>query len=130
VRLDDLLGGYDVAQRLGHLLGRFVEDESVRQDGVVGSLVARGNRGDQRHLEPAAVLVDGLDVEVGGPLEVGALTQHRLVRTPGIEPDVENRVVGVERVAAAGTPEPGRQQFRLASSYHASEPRSRKIAST
>src|SRR5262245_23342918 len=46
------------------------------------------------------MLVDRLDVQIRRPSET-AFAQHHIVRTGGVEPDIENIGVGLEVVAAA-----------------------------
>ena len=56
----------------------------------------------QRALEPAAVLVAALEVEVGGPRQFLAERQHGLVARAGVEPDIEDVALALELGAAAG----------------------------
>jgi len=52
-------------------------------------------------VEPAAVLVGALEVQVRGPPQALAQTQHRLVARSRVEPDVEDVALAVELAAAA-----------------------------
>ena len=45
--------------------------------------------GEQRGLEPAAVLIRTLQIQISGPTETFPLPQYALVRDPGIEPDIQ-----------------------------------------
>ena len=112
MRLDDFLGRDDVAERLRHLLRRFVEDQAMRQDARDTAPAAAS---------PTAVISDTWNqprcwstastYRSAGHARSGALAQHRLVRAAGIEPDVEDVVVLLEVVAAAAARESGWQQL-------------------
>ena len=83
----------------------------MRHDGAVRRVAEERDGGQQRRLEPAAVLVVPLEVHVGGrPAVVVARTQIRPLalaqdgemRDARVEPDVEDvRLLGEVRVAAA-----------------------------
>ena len=101
------LQGDEVAQALAHLAARAVDREAVREQAAVGR-VAFDRAGDQqRRVEPAAVLVVALEVEVGfgapavvvGDRRAGvAAAQDVEEGRAGIEPDVEDVVaLGVVR---------------------------------
>ena len=66
-----------------------------------GGASARAEADEQRALEPAAVLVAAFEVHVGRPGQLGPDRQHRLVARPGVEPDVEDVHLALERRAAA-----------------------------
>ena len=70
----------------------------MRQHLAVRRAAARGQRHQQRALEPAAVLVAALEVHVGWPRQLGVARQHRFVARTGVEPDVENVALALERV--------------------------------
>ena len=70
----------DVAQRLRHLAALLVEREAVRQHAVVGRAAARAAALEQRGMEPAAMLVGALEIEVGRPLEVGIALEREDMR--------------------------------------------------
>ena len=87
-----------VAARLRHLAARGVDHEAVRQHRPVGRAAVERGRGQQRGLEPAAVLVGALQVQVGRrAAERGVGRQHGAVGAAGIEPHVE-RVRGLHVV--------------------------------
>ncbi len=98
VLLDEVPRLDDVADRLRHLpAGRPSTHEAVRDDAAIGSVAVERDRGEQRRLEPAAVLVVPLDVEVRGDLALGraelgplAVPQDGGVRDTRVEPDVED----------------------------------------
>jgi len=92
----DLEGRDHVAQRLRHLPAFAVHREAVRDDTLVrrAPSVVRGD--EQRRVEPAAVLIVPLEVEVGGPGEPGVAPEHRAVRYAGFEPDVHDVIVNRE----------------------------------
>ena len=94
----------DVAQRLRHLAALLVEREAVRQHAVVGRAAARAAALEQRGMEPAAMLVRALEIEVGRPLQVGIAFEREDVRAARVEPDIEDvahllEVFGLVRVA-------------------------------
>src|SRR5258708_1688245 len=65
------------------------------QHGLVRGGAKGDHAGPERRLEPAAMLVAALEIEVGGPLGAAlAALESRRVAGPGVEPYVE-------RVAAA-----------------------------
>ncbi len=78
-----------VAQRLGHLAAVLVHGEAVGQALLVrGALVDR-HAGQQRGLEPAAVLVGTFQVQVGRLAEA-TRGEHAFMGHARIEPDVED----------------------------------------
>ena len=107
------LRGDHVAERLGHLAAVAVDDEAVREHRAVRGAAVRRRRGQQRAVEPAAVLVAALEVEVGGPAQVRARLEHGRVADAGLEPHVED--VGLLDAAvvpaAAGQRRAGRQEL-------------------
>ena len=88
-RLHDVLRLDAVAQRLRHLAAVLVHGESMGQALPVRRRLVDGDAGQQRGLEPAAMLVRALQVQVRR-LAQPARQQHRLVGDAGIEPDVED----------------------------------------
>ena len=67
----------DVAQRLRHLAALLVEREAVGQHAVVGRAAARAAALEQRGMEPAAMLVGALEIEVGRPVQLGIAARAR-----------------------------------------------------
>jgi hypothetical protein len=90
VLADDLLGGDGVADGFRHLHAVLVEREAVGQHRLVGRAASRAAGLEERGLEPAAVLVGALEVEIGRPHAVGAVPQREGVGGAGVEPDVED----------------------------------------
>ena len=90
-----------VAERLRHLAPVAVDDEAVGQHALVGRRVARADRLEQRGVEPAAVLVGALEVELGRPAQLGARLEHGGVAAARVEPDVEDVGLLAEALAAA-----------------------------
>ena len=85
----DVLRLDTVAQRLGHLAAVLVHGEAVGQALLVrGTLVDR-HAGQQRGLEPAAVLVGPFQVQVGRLAEA-TRGEHAFMGHARIEPDVED----------------------------------------
>ncbi len=100
--LDDVLRLDRVAERLGHLASVLGHDEAVREHLAERRAAARAEADHQRALEPAAMLVAPFEIDVRRPRQLGTHRKHRLVARPGIEPDVEDVHLALERRAAAG----------------------------
>ena len=114
VGVDQLLRVDVVAEALRDLLALGVDGEAVGDDGVVGRAAARRDADQQRRVEPAAVLVAALEVDVGRPRQVRALAEHGRVRRAGVEPDVEDVRLLVE---LAGRRTSGRRSPRGSRSF-------------
>ena len=71
------------------------------EDRAVGRRVAGADRLEQRGLEPSAVLVRALEIEVGRPAELRAHREHRGVAAAGVEPHVEDVRFLAEALARA-----------------------------
>ena len=82
----------DVAERFAHFAPAFIYGEAVGEQAFVGRMAVNGAAGEQRGVEPAAVLVAAFEVEVGGIADVVALAQDGVVGGAGVEPDVEDVV--------------------------------------
>ena len=67
--LDDVLRRDGVAERLRHLAARSSIDEAVREHLVERRAAARADADEQRAVEPAAMLVAALEVDVGRPVD-------------------------------------------------------------
>ena len=96
----DLIGVDDVAERLGHLTALAVEGEALRDDRLVRSVAVGAHRGEQRALEPTAVLVGTLEVHIRRVLQLGAVLADGLPRHAGVPPHVENVLISLEVMAA------------------------------
>ena len=83
-----VLRRHGVAQRLGHLLALAIDHKSVRQHGFIGRAPVRRDPGQQRAVEPAAVLVGPFEIEIRRPPLSGL--EHRGKAHAGLEPDVQN----------------------------------------
>ena len=101
VRVDELLRVDVVAEALRDLLPLGVDGEAVGDDRVVGRAAPRRDADQQRRVEPAAVLVGALEVDVGRPGQVLPLAERRRVGGARVEPHVEDVRLLVERGAAA-----------------------------
>ena len=101
VLIDDRLRVDAVAQRLTHLAAFVVDDPAMRADGFIRCLAAPGNARQKARLEPAAVLVRALQVEVGRPVQFRALIRDSRVGNTGVEPNVHNVAFLDKRMAAA-----------------------------
>src|ERR1700735_1407152 len=65
-------------------------------------MVADGYRCQQRGVEPAAMLVATLGVEIGGGVEFGFKIEHGVPACAGLEPYVEDVHLFAELFVAAG----------------------------
>ncbi len=95
----DVLRRDRVAKRLGHLAALAVEGEAVGHHLPVRRAIAIVDRDEQRGVEPAAVLVVTLEVDVGRPGETRVVPEHGGVRGAGLEPYVDDVLVEAEPVA-------------------------------
>ena len=71
------------------LTGLGIDDEAVGENGLVGSLVTHSDGEHKRALEPSAVLVGSLEIEVGRATEFGMSIHHGDVAGTGVDPNVE-----------------------------------------
>src|SRR5262249_44301474 len=62
---------------------------------------ARAEADEERALKPAAVLVAAFEIHVRRPGQLRPEGQHSLMARPGVEPDVEDVSLALERRAAA-----------------------------
>ena len=67
--LDDHHRVDHIAEGFAHLSPLLVEGETMGEHAFVGGMAVDGHGGEQRALEPAAVLIGSLEVEVGGVAE-------------------------------------------------------------
>src|SRR3981189_3063018 len=79
-----------------------VEGPAGGGDHLVGGVVADGYGGEQRGVEPAAMLVAAFGVEVGGGVEFGFEVEDGVPACAGFEPDVEYVHLLAELFVAAG----------------------------
>src|SRR5579883_301896 len=101
--LTNVLRRHDIAQGFGHLATLLIEREAVGHDRLERRSPARAARFEQRGLEPAAMLVRPLAVEIGGPSELGACLEHESMSRAAFEPYVDDvahlleliRIVGI-----------------------------------
>ena len=116
VARDHLVGVDVVAEALRDLAALAVDGEAVGDHLLVGRAPARADADQQRRVEPAAVLVAALEVDVAGPGQVRARAQHHRVRRARVEPDVEDVALLVELGAGAARAGEarGQQLLRLA----------------
>ena len=87
---DHGLGVQGVTLGLAHLLAVLIHGEAMGQHCFVGCATPGAGAFQQRRLEPAAMLVGPLKIEVGGPVGIGTTLQSEDVGASAIEPDVEN----------------------------------------
>ena len=90
VLVDNLAGGNDIAQRLGHFAALAVHRPAVGQHALVRRFAAPRHSGQQRRLEPSAILVATLHIQIRRPGQIVAVVQHRRVRAAGIEPHIHD----------------------------------------
>src|SRR4029079_16758862 len=98
----DVLRSDDVADRLRHLATVDVDEEAVCQHLAEGRAAARAEPDEQRALGPAAMLIAPLEIHVGRPAQIRLARQHRFMARSGVEPDVEDVALSIERGPAAG----------------------------
>ena len=97
----------------------------MRDHRLVGRAPPRPAALQQRGVEPAAVLVGALEIDIRRPHPVGAVAQNEGMGRAGIEPDIED--VGDLRPALRlGTP--SRKRALAPSANQASAPSARKAA--
>ena len=65
-RVRDFLRRDDVTSGFRHLAALAVDDESMRQQRLVWRHAVQHGRDEQRRMEPAAVLIRSLEIEIGG----------------------------------------------------------------
>ena len=78
-----------VADRLGHLATFLVDDEAVSNQTLERRNASRTQRGQQRKLEPTAVLIASLEIHLGGVTDATG-AQHRVPRTSRLKPDIKD----------------------------------------
>ena len=83
-------GATHVAEGLGHLAALLIHGEAVRQHAAVGRALVQRLRHQQRAVEPAAVLVGALEVEVDRRRHLGALRADALERQARVGPHVHD----------------------------------------
>ncbi len=104
VGLHHLVRGDDVAQALAHGLALAVQHEAVGHDGVVGLLAGGGQAEQQGAVEPAAVLVGALQVDVLAVVlhaQLGAGLGGHHAADAGVDPDIQDVRLLLEDLAAA-----------------------------
>ena len=87
---DDLLRRDHIAQGLGHLSSLAVERETVSEDAFIRRAPARCQRGEQRRVKPAAVLVAAFEIKIGSATQARIALDDRRPAHSRVEPDVEN----------------------------------------
>ncbi len=90
-----------VAEALGEGTALFVEGPAGGGDHFVGRGAADSNGGEERGVEPAAMLVAAFGVEVGGSVEFGLDVEDGVPACSGLKPDVEDVHLFAELGAAA-----------------------------
>ena len=73
----------------------------MRQHLAERRAAARAEADEQRALEPAPVLIAAFEVDVSRPRQFRAHRQHRLVARSGVEPDIEDVHLALERAMTA-----------------------------
>src|SRR5882724_511519 len=106
-----------VAERFGHWAALLVESPAVRDDAAIRRSVAHAGGNEKRAVEPAAILIGTLEINVGGtPIlprvdKTEFRCEHCQIRRTGIKPDVQDVVFLTPFRRAAGALRSGRQQF-------------------
>ena len=112
ILLDDLIRHDAVAQRLGHLASLTVNDPAVGADCLVRCAALVNHRGQQRGLEPSAILVGALQIQISRPLQAIVLFHDSSVGNTAVEPDVHDVIFLGELLTAALALYFRRQEFR------------------
>ena len=87
---DHLLRRDHVPERFRHLAAHAVEHEPVGDDGLVRRATRHRDTAQKGAVEPTAVLVAALEIDVRVPAELGTPLEDGLPARPRIEPDVEH----------------------------------------
>ena len=102
VLFDNLVGIHAVTQRLVHGAALAVHHPAVGQHLLEGcAAIQSAHRGEQRGLEPTAVLIRAFQIDVGGPEIGGAVHKAGVVGGAGIEPAVQGVLLLGEGLTAA-----------------------------
>ena len=101
VLIHNLLRQNAVAEGLTHLSALTVHDPAVCDDSLVRRFAAPCNGREQRRLEPAAVLVCTLKVQVSRPMEIIACIANGSMGHAGIKPNVHDVALFCKGGAAA-----------------------------
>ncbi len=86
---------------LADLFAAGIDDEAVGDDAFIRSGIAGDDAHHEAALEPAAMLVGGLDVEIRWAMQLGMAIQNADVAATGVDPHVERVVAtfGIGRQA-------------------------------
>ncbi len=90
-----VVGGHGLGGFVGALIAfadlfaAGIDDETVGDDGLVGGDAADGDADHEAALEPAAMLVGALDIDIGGAIQLGVAIQDGDGGGTGVDPDVE-----------------------------------------
>ena len=66
-----------------------IDDEAVGHHGLIRCMTTESGGEHERALEPAAMLVGGLKVEIGGAMQLRMSIHHSGVGAAGVDPDIE-----------------------------------------
>ena len=84
------LGGFVAALvAFADLFAAGIDDEAVRDDGLIRRSTAHGDADHETALEPAAMLVGALDVDIGGAVQLGMTVQNGDGGRTGVDPHIE-----------------------------------------
>ena len=109
--IDHLLRRDHIAFGFRHLQAAGIDREAMRQDLPIGLHSVDGDRGQERGLEPAPMLIGPLQVEISRKAQTFIGSQHRLMRDPGVEPDIQ-RVRDLLILPGPGAEQFGGVQFK------------------
>ena len=90
-----VVGGHGLGGLVGALVAfadlfaAGINDETIGDDGLVRSDAADGDADHEAALEPAAMLVGALDIDIGRAIELGVAIQNGDGGGTGVDPDVE-----------------------------------------
>ena len=85
-----LLRRENIAERLGHLAAVFIHGETMREHAAIRCAAVHGDRGQQRAVEPPAVLVRALEIQIARRGDFRANHAETVMHDAGIEPHVHD----------------------------------------
>ena len=84
------LGGLVAALvALADLFAAGIDDEAIRDDGLIRRSTTHGDADHETALEPAAMLVGALDIDIGGAVQLGMAVQNGDGGRAGVDPHIE-----------------------------------------
>src|SRR5262249_3269427 len=87
-------------------IAAFVEHEAMREHGLVGRRVANRHAREQRGVEPTAVLIASLEIQIDRYAKLRILAADRAPRNTRLDPQVDDHLLFAQARA------PARREFR------------------